>query len=93
MKKNSTSNKGLFNSRGLFALALCSAGLVLAILSFAGVPSLRVAAVDERPRYIPVAGEKGEDLDRMEVEWFNRVTYPTGIFNPEWLKRGYRGRW
>ena len=87
MKKNSTSNKGLFNSRTVFALALCSAGVVLAIVSFAGVPSLRVAAVDERERYMPVPGEKGEDLDRMDSEWNNRLTYPTGVFNPDWVRR------
>src|SRR5207253_5222204 len=40
----------------------------------------------DRPRYMPVQGERGEELNRMEEEWNNRLTYPTGIFNPAWLQ-------
>ncbi|HEX8076872.1 MAG TPA: hypothetical protein VF511_03580, partial [Chthoniobacterales bacterium] len=36
--------------------------------------------------YMPVAGEKGEDLERMETDWFHRLTYPTGRFDPAWLR-------
>ena len=35
---------------------------------------------------MPVAGEKGEDLERLEQEWNNRLTYPTGVFDPLWLR-------
>jgi hypothetical protein len=35
---------------------------------------------------MPVPGGKVDDLDRMEVEWNNRLTYPTGLFNPAWLR-------
>ena len=38
-------------------------------------------------RYMPVPGGNRDGLDRMEVEWHNRVTYPTGIFNPDWVRR------
>src|SRR6202011_5219903 len=33
-------------------------------------------------------GKRGEasDLSRMEEEWNNRLTYPTGLFNPAWLR-------
>ena len=36
--------------------------------------------------YMPVPGGKADDLDRMEQEWNNRLTYPTGLFNPQWLR-------
>src|SRR4051812_7035059 len=42
---------------------------------------------DSRPRYMPVLGEKGEDLARMEQEWNDRLTYPTGRFDPAWLRQ------
>ncbi|MDQ2868342.1 MAG: hypothetical protein M3R59_08030 [Verrucomicrobiota bacterium] len=35
---------------------------------------------------MPVAGERFEDLDRLETEWNNRVTYPTGNFDPAWIR-------
>ena len=87
MKKNPTSKSAFFNPRVLFGLALCSAGILLAILSFAGIPWLSTWSADQRLRDMPVAGGKADDLDRMEQEWYNRVTYPTGIFNPEWIRR------
>src|ERR1700736_5998797 len=33
-------------------------------------------------------GKRGEasDLNRMEEEWNNRLTYPTGLFNPAWVR-------
>src|ERR1700730_10014041 len=39
MKKNPTSKSGLFNPRVLLAFALCSVGVLLAMYSFAGMPS------------------------------------------------------
>ena len=46
-----------------------------------------VAKAAPRPELdMPVPGGKADDLDRMEQEWHNRLTYPTGIFNPEWLR-------
>ncbi len=36
---------------------------------------------------MPVLGEKGEDLDRLELQWHDRVTYPTGRFDPGWVRR------
>jgi hypothetical protein len=56
---------------------------------FAGLGLTDTAQPDRHERaqrYMPVAGERGEDLDRMEVEWNNRLTYPTGIFNSAWLR-------
>jgi hypothetical protein len=39
MKKNPTSKSGLFNPRVLLAFGLCSVGVLLAMYSFAGMPS------------------------------------------------------
>ena len=38
-------------------------------------------------RYMPVPGGEVDDLDAMEVEWNNRLTYPTGRFNPAWVRQ------
>ncbi|MDQ6939042.1 MAG: hypothetical protein M3119_02685, partial [Verrucomicrobiota bacterium] len=41
----------------------------------------------QRPKYMPVLGSDREDLGRLELDWSNRLTYPTGNFNPEWVRR------
>ncbi len=41
---------------------------------------------DELERFMPVPGGESDDLDRLEAEWNHRLTYPTGIFNPAWLR-------
>ena len=81
--------------RVLFALSLVLTGCLLAMFSVGGGPSLFGPAQtarpdrdrDSRPKYMPTRGEKGEDLSRMEEEWNNRLTYPTGHFNPAWLRQ------
>src|SRR6185503_4933734 len=71
-------------------LVLCLAGICLGVVSYNGL-RLRpetAADTDERLRLIPVPGDgKTEDLNRMEQEWQNRITYPTGIFNADWLRQ------
>lgn len=87
MKKKSASQSAFFNLRVTLGLLFCSAGIGLAMLGYHGF-SLNTAAVPARAeRYMPVPGEKAEDLDRLEAEWHNRLTYPTGVFNPEWVRR------
>ena len=39
---------------------------------------------------MPVRGGEPDDLNRMEEEWNNRLTYPTGIFNPAWLRLAHQ---
>ena len=103
MKKNSPAQLGIVNLRVLFALTLCSAGVLLAIFSFAGLPGLVGHGVTstnaagsfsdreekERERYMPVAGPEGkrDDLNRIEEEWHNRLTYPTGKFDAAWVRK------
>ena len=35
---------------------------------------------------MPVPGGTADDLNRLEEEWNNRLTYPTGVFNPDWVR-------
>ena len=97
MKKNRLSKSGFFNSRILLSFALCVLGALLATSSFTGMPNLLVGGIassdhdagelDERERYMPVPGGEADDLNRMELEWANRLTYPTGRFDPAWVRR------
>jgi hypothetical protein len=98
MKQKRTSTFGLVNSRFLLALALCSAGILLAISSFTGMGWISVDRLasskerddrddlDRKERYMPVPEGEADDLDGLEVDWHNRVTYPTGRFDPAWVR-------
>jgi hypothetical protein len=89
--RKTTFESASFNPSVFLSFILCSAGLFLAMASIAPPPSqtasVAVAATaPHRERDMPVPGGKADDLDRMEQEWNNRLTYPTGLFNPEWLR-------
>src|SRR6185295_13582753 len=89
MKRNPTSERGFFNPRISLAVTLCFVGAALAISSFTVMHEPKSAAKPaspQRPRYMPVPGGEADDLDRMEIEWHNRLTYPTGKFNPAWIR-------
>jgi hypothetical protein len=78
---------GFFNLRVLIALPFCFSGALLALFA-SGVFSGRDAG---RPaRYMPVPGIRPEteaaDLGRLERFWNDRLTYPTGRFDPRWLR-------
>jgi len=82
---------GFLQIRALVAFLLFGAAVCLAKFSIAPPRANngeRERRDVDRPRYMPVAGERGEsdELNRMEEEWNNRLTYPTGIFNPAWLQ-------
>jgi hypothetical protein len=72
----------------LFVAALCLAKFSLSPVRVASSARERHDVDLKRPRYMPVAGERGEadELNRIEEEWSNRITYPTGVFDPAWLK-------
>ncbi|MGZ5021475.1 MAG: WD40/YVTN/BNR-like repeat-containing protein, partial [Chthoniobacterales bacterium] len=69
--------------RTLLSLLLFSAGILLTLGTFTRHDNDR----DERKRYMPVVGSEHEDLERYELDWSNRLTYPTGIFDPEWVRK------
>jgi hypothetical protein len=80
---------GFLQIRALLALLLFGVAICLAKFSIApprAANGARERGDVDRPRYMPVQGERGEELNRMEEEWNNRLTYPTGIFNPAWLQ-------
>src|SRR5947199_1727048 len=98
MKRQSTSHSAFINLRLLFGFTLCFLGVALAI--FASFPircslgeggSRPGATNAERPApYMPVPGGRveteGADLGRLEQFWNDRLTYPTGRFDPAWVR-------
>src|SRR5436190_18785366 len=97
MKNMRPSLRSFVSPRIVLSLALCLAGGMLAVFSFAGIPAALVRTpaalvrtAEERPRLMPVPdgeGNESEDLNRMEEQWHDRLTYPTGKFDPAWVRR------
>ena len=91
MKKTSLTQSGFSKQRLVLGLAFCLISGLLALLAFTGVPSALVKSTEEStedlPRYMPVPGEKADDLARIEMAWNDRLTYPTGRFDPEWVRQ------
>src|SRR5258708_36320920 len=83
--RSSPGEAGFFNPRALLGLTVCFAGLALAI--FAAREST-VHRLSQPARYMPVPGSelKGEAarLGELEQYWQDRLTYPTGRFDPAW---------
>ena len=90
MNKKRASRPAFLKIRASIALALLVSAACLAMFSFAppGVFPVKTGRADreQRQRYMPIRGGEPDDLNRMEEEWNNRLTYPTGIFNPAWLR-------
>src|SRR2546422_6352199 len=89
MKIKPAGRSGFLQIRALAAMVLFGAAICLAKFSIApprAANGTRARGEVDRPRYMPVQGERGEDLNRMEEEWNNRITYPTGVFDPAWLQ-------
>src|SRR5215471_6909625 len=82
----SVGEAGFFNPRALLGLTLCFVGLGLAIFA-ARESSLRRV---QPARYMPVPGSslQGEAarLAELELYWQDRLTYPTGRFDPAWVR-------
>ncbi len=96
MNRKRKSKSAFFNLRILLTVALCSLGALLAMSSFTQM-AWRFAGENkqnehmdrdgERLRDMPVPGGGPDDLNRLELEMNNRLTYPTGKFDPAWLRR------
>src|SRR5437867_3124203 len=88
--RKTTFESASFNPSVFLSFILCSAGFFLAMASIAPPSqnaSTTAANTIPRPeRDMPIPGGKADDLDRMEQEWNNRLTYPTGLFDPQWLR-------
>jgi hypothetical protein len=96
-KKKSVSKSAFFYFRALTALTLCCAGVLLATVAFksatrqnVGEQMLNAPNGEEPERYMPVPGGKrgseASELARLEQAWSDRMTYPTGKFNPAWVR-------
>src|SRR5260370_18506184 len=95
MKKNSSTRSAFFNLRSLFGFTLGFLGVALAIFAhFSPItdPVSRPGATNapRPPRYMPVpgarSGTEATELGRLEQFWTDRLTYPTGPFDPAWLR-------
>jgi hypothetical protein len=78
---------GFINLRTLLGLTLGLSGIALAI--YAGKEAAGPRA-SEPERYMPVPGSKSGDeargLAELEQYWHNRLTFPTGRFDPAWVR-------
>src|SRR6266700_3525880 len=78
---------GFINLRTLLGLTLGLSGVALAILAGKDGALRRPS---EPERYMPVPGSdtRGEasGLAELEQYWHNRLTFPTGRFNPAWVR-------
>ena len=78
---------GFINLRTLLALTLGLSGVALAI--FAGKDGA-VPRPSEPERYMPVPGGNYRDeaagLAQLEQYWHDRLTFPTGRFDPAWVR-------
>src|SRR2546430_7255275 len=81
------SESGSISLRTLLGLTFALSGVALAI--FAGKEG-PVQPASEPERYMPVPGsnsrEEAEGLSRLEEYWFHRLTFPTGRFDPAWVR-------
>ena len=104
MTKKSTSYSAFFNLRVLLGFTLSFLAVALALFagwggalrspdgpSRTGVPAARP---DQPARYMPVPGastrEEAAGLAQLEQYWFDRLTFPTGRFNPAWVRAAAR---
>ena len=78
---------GFFNLRALLGLTLCLFGVALAIFA-AREAALRPAQEPQRYMPAPGAGSQSEaaGLEQLEQYWHDRLTFPTGRFDPAWVR-------
>src|SRR4029078_11896876 len=103
MKKRSSACSAFFNFRVLLGVTLGFLGVALAI--FAGRDGVLSgpngpnrgnisSALPDQPHYMPVPGpdvrEAGAGLAQLEQFWFDCLTFPTGRFNPAWVRAADR---
>jgi hypothetical protein len=78
---------GFINFRTVLGLTLGLSAIALAI--FAG-KDVAVPRASEPERYMPVPGAKGQSeaagLAQLEQYWHDRLTFPTGRFDPAWVR-------
>src|SRR6266404_3748918 len=85
--RRSLGKGGFFNLRALLGLTLCLSGVALAILAERGAAP-RPAPEADRNMPVPGASSQSESarLAQLEQYWHDRLTFPTGRFNPAWVR-------
>src|SRR6476469_1518303 len=97
MREERRAKKDHFNQRrirvALVLMSLLIVGLGAAgvrwATSDAGTPAALSETSADPDRFMPIPGGKGgeaAELAKLEADWNNRVTYPTGKFNPAWVR-------
>jgi hypothetical protein len=85
--RSNLGESGFFNLRALLALTLCFAGVALAMFS---IKESTVRPASQPARYMPVPGTELQSeaarLGELELYWQDRLTYPTGRFDPAWVR-------
>src|SRR6266446_6577817 len=85
--RRSLGKGGFFNLRALLGLTLCLFAVALAILAERGAAPRPAPEAD---RYMPVPGgsshSESAGLAQLEQYWHDRLTYPTGRFDPAWVR-------
>src|SRR6266536_1773802 len=85
--RRSFTEGGFINLRTLLGLTLCFSGVALAIYAERD-GALRRAS--QPASYMPVPGarlqEEAIGLAQLEQYWHDRLTYPTGRFDPAWVR-------
>src|ERR1043166_3154130 len=93
--RRSFSEGGFFTLRALLGFTLCFAGLALGISGYFSPLTNHVSPAGETSasqseRYIPVPGGSSHDeaagLAQLEQYWHDRLTFPTGRFDPAWVR-------
>jgi hypothetical protein len=78
----------LGSARVFGAFLLFCAGICLAMFGFnPAADSTGETASPKAERYLPVPGGDPDDLANLESFWNDRVTYPTGRFDPAWVRK------
>src|SRR5207244_225955 len=92
MQKNSSSESGLFNPRVLIAFALCSAGVLLAMFSFAGMTDssagLAVAVAPGFHAPVTVPGSSSGSEPSLAITGDTNPAVTAGIRYVSWQNPG-----
>src|SRR4051794_10240871 len=75
--------------RAAAAFSLGSVALALG-LAAATDTSPEAVAADTRARYVPAGNSDADNLDALEAQWASRLSYPTGHFDPTWVRAAAR---
>ena len=68
-------------------VGLVAVGVVAVVLAVPGHHTAKATAPPSAAAYMPVPGSgEAERFGAMDTYWNDRLTYPTGDFNPAWLR-------